>query len=100
MQLLEASGKAPDSFLDTLWSYVIVVPDFDFTISGTSLVDSIPAFRIPDPLHLVLGPSQGGDSTVSFLYRLVASSVSSPLVTSSSSALGHMVCVCVGGGGG
>ena len=41
MQLFEASGRVPDSFVDTLWFYVIVVPDFDVTISGALLVDSI-----------------------------------------------------------
>ena len=86
-QFFEASGRVPDSFLDTLRSYVIVAPDFDVAISGSSLADAIRAYHMPDPLHPVPGPSQGGDSIVPFLYRLVASLGSSPLVTSNTSAL-------------
>ena len=51
VQLLESRGRVPDAFLD------IVASDFDITIGGASLADSTRAFRIPDPLHPVLGPS-------------------------------------------
>ena len=86
-----SSGRVPDSFLNSLRAYVVVAPDFDLAIGGSSLVDSIRTYhlRLSDPVNPVPGLSQGGDSIVPFLYRLVASSGSSPLVSSSASTLCH-----------
>ena len=86
VQFFEASGRVPDSFLETLLAYVIVAPDFDAAIGGSSLVDSIRTYRVPNPLHPVPGPSQGGDSIVPFFYCLVASLGLSPFAASSASA--------------
>ena len=68
---------------------MIVAPDFDVAVGGASLADSIHAFCVPNPLHPVPGPSQGGDSIVPFLYRLVVSFGSLPLVALSTRALRH-----------
>ena len=50
------------------------------------LADSIISFRmcITDPVNPVQGPSQGGDSIVNFLHRLVGSSGSSVVTPRSS----------------
>ena len=45
--------------------------------------------RLSDPVNPVPGPSQGGDSIVPFLYRLVMSSGASPLVTSGADGVRH-----------
>ena len=69
-------------YLIVFWtprSYVVVVPDFNVAIGSTLLVDSILAYCIPDPLHPILGLSQGEDSIVPFLYRPVAYSTASAL---------------------
>ena len=72
VQLLGGSGRVPDSFLDTLRSYVIVAPEFNVIINGASLAYSIHAFPVPDPFHPVPGPSQGEDGVDPYLYHLVA----------------------------
>ena len=75
------------------------MPDFGVAICGSLLADSICAYHIPDPLHPVSGLSQGGDSIVPFLYRLVVSSGTSPLFASSASTLrhgGNLVCTGLG----
>ena len=86
-----SSGRAPDSFLDSFRVYVVVLPDFDLAIGGSSLEDSIRSYRLHlfDPLNPIPGPSQEGDSIVLFLYCLVASSGASPLVASGVSAMRH-----------
>ena len=67
VQLLESRSRVMDAFIDSLWSYyVIVTSDFDISMGDASLANSVRAFHYPDPLNPVLGPSQGGDSTVSF----------------------------------
>ena len=88
-----SSGRVPDRFLDSLRSYVVAAPDFDLAIGGSSLADLIHRYglRLSDPLDPIPAPSQGGDSIVQFLYHLVASSGSSPLVTSIASVLHHGV---------
>ena len=70
-------GYAPDSYLTFVYS-----DKFCVAISGDSLVDSVCSFRqrLTDPNDPVPGTSQGGNSVVRFLYRLVASSVVTPVV--------------------
>ena len=85
VQIFESSSdRIPDSFLDSLRVYVFGAPDFDLAISGSPLADSICAYRLhlSDPVNLVPGLFQGGDSIIPLLYRLVASSGSSPLISS------------------
>ena len=82
-----SSGRVPDS----LHACVVVAPDFDLAISGSSIADSIRVYRLrlSDPLDPVPGAPQGGDSIVPFLYRLMVSSSSSPLAALGASALCH-----------
>ena len=58
------------------------VPDSEFSvaISGNSLADSVHSFRqhLSDPHDPVPCTSEGGDNVIHLLYRLVASSGSSP----------------------
>ena len=86
-----SSGRAPDSFLDSLFAYVIVSPDFDLAFGGSLLANLIRLYRLhlSDLSNPVPGPFQGGDSIVPFLYRLVASSGASPLITSGAGAVRH-----------
>ena len=88
-------------FLDSLRAYVVVAPDFNLAIGGSSLADwnSACRLRLSDPVNPVPGLSQEGDSIVPFLYRLVASSGSSPLVSLSASALRHGGVLDVSGSG-
>ena len=47
MQFFElSSGRVPDSFLDSLCAYVVVAPEFDLAIGGSSITDSIRAYRL------------------------------------------------------
>ena len=86
VQFFESRGRVPDSFLDT---HVVVAPDFDIAVGGSSQTDSITAYRLrlSDPVNHVPGLSQGRDNIVPFLHHLMASSGASPLVASSASAL-------------
>ena len=66
VQLLKRRGRVPDAFVDLLRTYVIVASDFDIAIGGASLVDSVRAYRYPDPLHPVPGTSRHGCQFQSF----------------------------------
>ena len=90
VQLLDRKGRVPDAFINSLHSYAIVTSDFDIAIRCTFLADSIRAYRYLDPLHPFPGPSQGGDSLIPFMQRIVTSlGSSSALVTIRASALCH-----------
>ena len=69
-------GYVPDSYLTSLHAFVIYSDKFGVGIGGDSLADSVRSFRqrLTDPNDPVPGMSQGWDSVVRFLYRLVASS--------------------------
>ena len=69
-------------------------PLFNFPIGGSSLADLIHVYRLhlSDLSNPVPGPSQGGDSIVPFLYRLLASLGASPLAASGAGAVRHWVC--------
>ena len=73
-------GLVPDSYLVSLCAFVVYSDEFVVAIGGDSLADSVHSFHqhLSDPHDPVPGPSQGVDSVVCFLYRLVASSGSSP----------------------
>ena len=73
-------GYIPDSYLTSLCSFVVYSDKFGVAISGNSLADCVRSFRqrLMDPNDPVPGTSQGGDSVVCFLCRLMVSSGSSP----------------------
>ena len=89
VQLLEASGRVPDSFVDTLRSYVILAPDFHVAIGGASLADSTRAFRFPIlSIPFRVRPREGTVLSHSFIASWRLWDLSS-LVASSASALRH-----------
>ena len=73
-------GVVPDSFLDSLHLFVVYSDEFGVAIGGDLLADSVRSFHqhLSDLHDSIPGTSQGGDSIIRFLYRIVASLGSSP----------------------
>ena len=71
VRVVECSGRIPDLFLESLRGSVVFSVEYDFAISGDSLVESLREFRacIVDPMSPLPGPSQGGDMFPVFCVR-------------------------------